>query len=90
MEGFPGSGPQLGIAAWSLAFSPDGKTLAYSTSYANTVWLWDADPNSWVSHACQRVNRNLSQAEWDHYIGKNVPYHRTCPNLPPGEGVPAR
>jgi hypothetical protein len=48
------------------------------------------DPNSWVARACARANRNLSQAEWDHYVGATIPYHRTCPNLPSGEGALAR
>jgi hypothetical protein len=29
----------------------------------------------------------LTQDEWRRYIGEE-PYRCTCPNLPPGEGVP--
>jgi hypothetical protein len=35
------------------------------------------------------ANRNLSLAEWKQYIG-DVPYEKTCPDLPPGEGAPAK
>ena len=71
----------------SVAFSPDRATLA-SGSNNGTVWLWDVDPDSWAARNCRRVNRNLSLAEWRQYLGSDVPYRRTCPDLPSGEGAP--
>lgn len=69
----------------SLAFSPDSNILT-SRSWDGTIILWDVNPESWQRQACRIVNRNMTQAEWQQFMG-DLPYGRTCPDLPPGEGV---
>jgi WD40 repeat protein len=89
------SGQRLGLPltghsgiVWSVVFSPDGKTLA-SGDGAGTVILWDVSPGSWVDRACRIANRNLTQSEWEQFIGPDTPYELTCPDLPPAEGTPS-
>ncbi len=67
---------------WSVAFSPDGSRLATTASEDNTarVWLWRAE--DLIAEACKRLPRNLTHQEWRQYVGEEVPYHATCPNLP--------
>jgi WD40 repeat protein len=62
----------------SVAFSPDGKRLAMSTSEG--IFLGDVDPRSWQQRACVMANRNFSCEEWRESVGTR-PYKTVCPTL---------
>jgi WD40 repeat protein len=81
-------GPSLGaqLAGRCVAFSPNGKLLAVGRG-DGTVVIWNIDLDSWGETLCSIANRNLSLDEWQQFIGPEVRYHRTCPNLPSGNGV---
>ncbi len=70
----------------SVAFYFDGKKLV-SGSYDNTILSWITDTQILADIVCEKVQRNLSQKEWKWFMGADIPYEQTCPNLPPGEGT---
>jgi WD40 repeat protein len=70
-----------------LAASSDGKTLAsgYEADLnMGAIFLWDFRLETWQALICDRVTRNLTQAEWEHYL-PGQPYHKTCEQWPEGK-----
>lgn len=68
---------------YSVAFSPDGKLLASggSMSKNRNNWpliLWDVDYESWQRRACDLVNRNFSDSEWQYYFPHQKTLRVTC------------
>ncbi|MFI7537319.1 WD40 repeat domain-containing protein [Streptosporangium sp. NPDC049376] len=65
-------------AAWSVAFSPDGKRLA-GTGAEGTVRIWDVElPNVLLRAVCGIAVRAFTPEEWQRYI-PDEPYRPSCP-----------
>lgn len=95
LRGAPEPGPALAVIGGreefvrALAFAPGdalARTLA-SAAADGTLRLSIADSAALADRVCRLAWRNLSQAEWDRFVGPDTPYQRTCPNLAPGDGV---
>ena len=81
------SGEQIGdrmiipdTEAVAGAVRPDGMELAMGGGFGRDFLVWDLDPEHWVTAACELSGRNLTQEEWDTYIGDLAEYHETCPS----------
>ncbi|MGD9144483.1 MAG: protein kinase [Anaerolineae bacterium] len=64
-----------------VAFSPDGARLVMAGA-GGMVRIVVLDVEELMAQACSRVTRNLTEAEWEAYLGHDLPYRRTCPDLP--------
>lgn len=68
----------------AFAIDPDGKWLVASGSDyfigKDVIEFAAIRPANLLANACKIVNRNLTEEEWDEYIG-DEPYRRTCEDL---------
>ena len=64
---------------WSVAFSPDGKTLAtgsdnHSARLWHVAYLVDV-----VADLCASAGQQLTPAEWARYVLQGPAYQKVCP-----------
>ncbi len=50
-------------------------------SMDNSLRIWPVDPKELAERICEYVNRNMTDGEWNEYVGQNFPYQHTCENI---------
>jgi WD40 repeat protein len=68
---------------YSAALSPDKRWVATGDAHGK-IQIASVAPEDLVALVCSEVERNLTQVEWDRFVGADVPYEQTCQDLPPG------
>jgi WD40 repeat protein len=63
-----------------MQFSPDGQMIVSGES-GNVKNLMSRPTNvdGLVRDICNLVSRNMTQEEWNSYVGKDIPIEKTCP-----------
>ena len=64
----------------SIIFTPDDKSLVTGCR-DNVVRVFPLDINLLANNICNNIERNLTQKEWNKYIGSNIEYEKTCPDI---------
>ncbi len=64
--------------AQSLLFSPDSKQLLSASDNDNLIYIWPLKTQYLVDEICGYLHRQLSQQEWNMYIGSDVAYKEVC------------
>jgi len=68
---------------WTVAFRPNGMLLASGGSDRN-ILISATQAGALAEQICGKIERNLTDREWKTYVGEDIPYERTCPDLPDG------
>jgi WD40 repeat protein len=91
VSGQPKGEISVGVDGWvtSVAIAFDASHVAIASD-DGAVRILPTHPERWLELACATVSRNLSHAEWEASFGSDVPYERTCSDLPEGPATPAR
>ncbi len=74
-------GDQVFAVAWIL----EGAGLASGGD--GSALIWDLQPATLRTMVCEAANRNLSEFEWNAYVGSDRAYRRSCDEYPPGIGA---
>lgn len=80
-ESLDALGGPLGTSAHAIAVSPDGRVVVVGDDDGQ-VQAYPATVDGWRREVCSVVNRNLTQLEWDTYVGPETPYRKSCPQYP--------
>lgn len=76
---------------WSVAFSPDDEQLMAGIHSVQEIVVGKVDQtihayptkiSTMADLLCGYTTRNMNNEEWSYYVGEDLPYEKTCPNLP--------
>ncbi len=72
---------------WSATFTPDDTQIlvgihSNTGKPKETIHAYPTKISTMSALLCGYVKRNMTKDEWDTYVNENLPYEKTCDNLP--------
>jgi len=65
---------------WDLTFTADGQFILAACDDGE-IRKWPTNPELMADEFCNLLERNLTQEEWDTYVGNDIEFENTCINL---------
>ncbi|MEQ8924439.1 MAG: hypothetical protein RLO81_01435 [Fulvivirga sp.] len=65
---------------WDIKFSSDSQYII-SACADGDVRLWPTNPDKFSDQLCEYIQRNMTEEEWNTYVGDDIKYRATCVNL---------
>ncbi|MCA6073340.1 WD40 repeat domain-containing protein [Fulvivirga sedimenti] len=65
---------------WDVTFSPDGDYLIAACGDGD-IRLWPTRPELMADEICAFLQSNMTQEEWNKYVGNGLTYETTCDNI---------
>lgn len=66
---------------FTVAISPDGKYLVSGSADENRLISRPTSASLLADKLCSLVSRNLTQEEWNTYVGEDIEYRKTCTDI---------
>ncbi len=63
---------------FTVGFSPDGKYFLSGSAKEPRLVARPGDVSGLASQICMLVKRDMTQEEWNTYVGNDIPYRNTC------------
>lgn len=63
----------------SLSFSPNGRYIV-SSHQNDKIYTWPTRTNIMADQICNNISRNMTQREWETFVGYDLNYQKTCDN----------
>lgn len=65
----------------AVAFSSNGNYMVTGSRQEARLRAWTTNSRELASMICEKLTRNMTQTEWNQFIGEDIPYMESCPQL---------
>ena len=65
----------------AVAFNSKGNKMVTVSRQEPRIRVWTTDAKEMAVMICEGLTRNMTSAEWNQYIGDDIPYQQSCQQL---------